>query len=139
DAVIEGDALRALRGLDAQRIGRGELSASLHDLHLALLCEAGEAARQLAHDAALPRAKLLQVNPGLAEIDAGVGCFLRLGHHPGDVQQRLRRYAADVQAHAAERAIALDEHHLLAEVGGAEGRRVAAWTRAEDDDFGVDI
>ena len=50
-----------------------------------------------------------------------------------DVQQRLGRDAADVEADAAERLVALDEHDVEAEVGGAEGRRVAARARAEDE------
>ena len=56
-----------------------------------------------------------------------------------DVQQRFRRNAADVQAHAAQRRIALDEHRLLAEIGRAESRGVAAGPGAQHDDFGVDV
>ena len=61
------------------------------------------------------------------------------GDHLGDVQQRLRRDAADVQAHAAQRRVALDQHHLLAEIGGAERRGVAAGPGAEHQHLGVDV
>ena len=43
-----------------------------------------------------------------------------------DVQQRLRRDAADVETYAAERRVALDQHRLHAEIGGAERGAVAA-------------
>ncbi len=60
--------------------------------------------------------------------------LLGLGDHPGRVQQRLRGDAADVEADAAEHVEALDEDDLEAEVGGAEGGRVAARAGADDDD-----
>ena len=50
----------------------------------------------------------------------------RLGDHLGDVQQRLGRDAADVEADAAERLVALDQHDVEAEVGGPERGGVAA-------------
>ena len=64
---------------------------------------------------------------------------LRLVDDDGDVQQRLRRDAADVQADAAERRIAFDDHRLQAEVGRAESRRVAARAGAEHQHFAVDV
>ena len=50
----------------------------------------------------------------------------RAVHDRRRVQQRLGRNAAHVQAYAAERRIALDQHRPHAEVGGAERRRVAS-------------
>ncbi len=63
---------------------------------------------------------------GARERHAEVGEVRGLVDHRRDVQQRLRRDAADVQAHAAERRVALDEHRLHAEVGGAERGGIAA-------------
>ena len=60
-------------------------------------------------------------------------------HHRGDVQQRLGRNAADVEADAAERRVALDDDRLHAEVGGAEGGRVAAGAGAEDEHFAFEV
>src|SRR5208337_2642350 len=57
----------------------------------------------------------------------------------GDVEERLRRNAADVEADAAEFRPAVDQHHLLPEVGGAEGRRIAAGTSAEDEQVSLEI
>jgi hypothetical protein len=47
--------------------------------------------------------------------------------------------AADVEAHAAERRIALDQHRLHAEVGGAERRRIAARAGAEHQHVAFDV
>jgi hypothetical protein len=60
-------------------------------------------------------------------------------HHRGDVQQRLGRNAADVQADAAEGGVALDDHGLHAEVGRAEGGRVAAGAGAEHEHVALDV
>ena len=57
---------------------------------------------------------------GAREGHAQVGEMLDLVHHGRHVQQRLGRNAADVQADAAERGIALDQHHLEPQVGRAE-------------------
>ena len=51
----------------------------------------------------------------------------------------LRRDAADVQADAAERREALDQHRLHAEVGGAEGGRVAAGAGAEHEHVALEV
>ncbi len=68
-----------------------------------------------------------------------LGQHLRLVHHAGDVQQRLRRNAADVEAHAAERRVALDQHRLHAEIGGAERGAVAARSGAEHEHPAFDV
>ncbi len=60
-----------------------------------------------------------------------------LAERLGQMEQRLRRNAADVEAHAAERRVALDQRHALAEIGGAERGGVAAGAGAEDEDVGV--
>jgi hypothetical protein len=55
------------------------------------------------------------------------------------VQERLGRDAPDVQAHAAERLVALDHDDVEAEVGRAERGGVPARTGAEDEHAGVDV
>jgi len=60
-----------------------------------------------------------------------------LGDHLGGVQQCLGRDAADVQAGPAQGRIALDQDHRFAQIGGTEGRSVAAGSRAENHDLGV--
>ena len=55
------------------------------------------------------------------------------------MQQRLGRNAADVQADAAERRVAFDQHRLHAEVGRAECRGVAARAGAEHQHVAFDI
>ena len=52
--------------------------------------------------AVLPAAQLVEVELRLAEADAVLRQVGRLVDHPRDVQQRLRRDAADVEADAAE-------------------------------------
>jgi hypothetical protein len=81
----------------------------------------------------------VEVDLGRAVLDAVAAGALDLVHHAGRVQQRLARDAADVQAHAAERVVALDQHRLHAEVGAAEGRRVAAGAGAEHEHLALDI
>ena len=63
----------------------------------------------------------------------------RLVDHLGDVQQRLRRNAADVEADAAEGLAFVNKHDLLAEIGGAEGRGVAGGAGPEDENVCLDI
>src|SRR5262249_51961263 len=126
-----------LRGLDAQGVRRGELRLALHDLHFSLLREPRESLRELADDSGLPAAERLEAYLRLPELDPGVSDFLRFGEHPRDVKQRLGRDAAVVEAYAAQRRIALDQHDLLAEVGGAERRGIAAGTGTEHQHFGV--
>ena len=72
---------------------------------------------------------------GSPKVMPGAGGLLGVGEHAREVQQRLGGDAADVEADAAEALVALDEHGLQAEVGGAEGGGVAAGARADDDDI----
>jgi hypothetical protein len=63
----------------------------------------------------------------------------RLFHHGGDMQQRLGGDAADIEADATQGRIAFDDHRLHAEVGGAEGGRVAAGPGAEHQHFAFEV
>ena len=65
--------------------------------------------------------------------------FFGFADHPGDMQQRLGRNAADVQAHAAEAGVFFDQHHLLAQVGRTERGGVAAGAGAQHQHFGVEV
>ena len=137
DAVIEGDGLDAVLGLHRQEVRRGELAASLDHGHLAGLGQAAEAARQLVHHPVLELAQAVEIDLGLSERQPEVCPLFRVGDHLRGVEQGLRRNAADVQADAADARVALDQHHLLAEVGRPKRRGVAAGPGAEHQDLGV--
>ena len=94
---------------------------------------------ELADDLVLPGAQLVEIDLRRAERDAVLGERLRLVHYRGDVQQRLRRNAADVEAYAAERRVALDQHRLHAEVGGAKRGAVAAGAGAQHEHLALDV
>ena len=55
------------------------------------------------------------------------------------MQQRLGRDAADVEADAAQGLAGVHQHDGLSEVGGAEGRGVAARPGAQDQDLAGDV
>jgi hypothetical protein len=128
DRVIEGHR----RPVHRQRVGVHQLADALQHAHLAPLGESRESCREPADDSPLPLAERVQIDLGVGEGHAAGAGALGLGDHLGDVQQRLGGDAADVQADAAERLVALDEHDVEAEVRCAEGRRVAAWPGSED-------
>src|SRR3954453_9829594 len=137
DGPLERDGRAAVGALDAQHVRLRELRHAGDDLDLALLREAREPVREPRDDRLLPRPEPVDVDLRLAERDALALGLLGLGDDPRDVQQRLGRDAADVEAHAAEALVALDQDDLQTEVGGAEGGGVAARAGAEDDDVGV--
>ena len=60
-------------------------------------------------------------------------------HDRRRVQQGLGRNAADVEAHAAERRVALDQDHFLPKVGRAERGGVAAGAGPENNHVGVEV
>jgi hypothetical protein len=68
---------------------------------------------------------------GTPKVHAKVAQVADLVHHGGHVQQRLAGDAAHVQADAAQRGVAFDDHDLQAQVRRAERRRVAARAAAE--------
>ena len=135
DAVLEADDGVA----DLDRVRAGELAGAAHDLDLALLGQRLQAAGEPADDAVLELADLVDVDLRRLEGDAGLAELGGLGHHLGDVQQRLGRDAADVQADAAELLAAVDQGDAQPEIGGAEGGRVAARAAAEHGDLDLDV
>jgi hypothetical protein len=125
---------------DLEVVGVEEMAVAAHDVHLARLGHAGEAAGELGDHLRLVRAQLVEVEFWARRSHAAViGHVRRFLHHRGDVQQRLGGDAADVEADAAQRGVAFDEHGLQAEVGGAEGGGVAAGAGAEDEHVGFDV
>ena len=68
-----------------------------------------------------------------------VGQMLDLVDHRRRMQQRLARDAADIETYAPERVVTFDQHGLHAEIGGAEGGRVAAGTGAQHQHVAFDI
>ncbi|CAM5197284.1 hypothetical protein CDEN61S_00319 [Castellaniella denitrificans] len=129
------------RGLAAVGLGHrqvvriGEGAHALDDRDLAGLGHAGQAAGELAHHGILVAAQLVQVDRRLAEGDAVGGQGLGLFQHADSVQQGLGRDAADVQADPAQGGVAFHQDDLQAQVGGAEGSRVAAGARAQHQDI----
>src|SRR5262249_57742836 len=105
----------------------------------AALREAVEAAGEARDDRVLERADAPEVEARRRELDAVLRESLRFDDDLGEVQERLRRDAADVQAHAAEALVALDERHAEPEVGRAERRGVAARPGAEHRDVDAQV
>ena len=109
----------------------------MHDRDLALLCQPGQTGIEGLDDTALPVPQLVEIDFRRRETDAERGAFLGVVDHVCDMQQGLRRNAADVQAHAAKCGVALDQHDALAEVGSTKRGRIAARSGAEHDDLGM--
>ena len=116
-----------------------EVAVAADHVDLARLGHARQAAGELADHAVLVFAQRIDVHRRLCKHDARLVDMLGLLDHRRHVQQRLGGDAAHVQAHAAEGGVALDDRGLEPQVGGAEGRRVAARAGAEHDHvvFGV--
>ena len=140
DRLGEAHGARALGRLDPQRIGRGERARPRHHRHLALAREAGEAGREALDDAVLPvadrgrdRASAIRSVTPCAAIAAASSMVL------ATCSSAFGGNAADIQANAAERRPLVDDQHLLAEVGGAEGGGVAARPRPEHHEIGLEI
>src|SRR5579862_84712 len=110
----------------------GESPFAVHDLDPALARQSVEAARELADDRLLPLPQAVEIELRASERDSAIGHLLGLSDDSGGVQKRLGGDAADVEAYASEAAMPLDQDRLQPEIGGAEGRGVAAGTGAED-------
>ena len=124
---------------DGERMGRGERALAGDDRHLALARQAGQPRRQALDDALLPAAQSVEIDARRRKDDAVRGHLRRLVDDFSRMQQRLGRYAADVEANAAERRPPVDQDDALAEIGGAEGRGVAARPGAEDEDVAFEV
>jgi hypothetical protein len=99
---------------------------------LVLLQQMGDAARQLSGDVAAALHHLLQIEAHILGAEAvGVGMAQQMADL-GGAQQGLGRDAAPIEADAAEM-LALHHGRLQAELGGADGRDIAAGAAADDD------
>ena len=122
----------ACRTRNRHRLRPGQRCAALDELYLAHPSDLAYAARQLVDHALLECAQLVDVNLRLREGDAPRAGVARFVNHLRDMQQRFRWDAAAIETDAARVLLHVDERDLHAEVGGVEGRRVAARPRAED-------
>ena len=147
NALLEADHLLGTRlflGLavghfNLDMVGVEEAAVATNDIDLAHLGHAGETAGKFADDLRFVCAQLVDVDLRRREGHATIGHVLGFIHDDGNVEQRLRRDAADVQTYPAERSVTLDDDRLQTEVGAAEGRRVAARTGTENEHFALDI
>ena len=74
--------------------------------------------------------------------DAADACWCAWLDRIGGMDDRLRRNAADIEAGAAQPALApalLDEHDVEAELAGPDRRDVAAGTAADDHHLGRNL
>ena len=120
-------------------LGEAKRPTPLTTVTLRALARPGEAAGQALDHAVLPVAELVEVDLRGGEGDAVAAHVDRLVHHLGGVEEGLGGDAADIEAHPAQGRPALDQHHLLAEVGGAEGGGVAAGAGAQHQHLGVEV
>ena len=120
-------------------IGAEELAHARHHLRLARLGHAGQTARHVRDHAFLVLAYLVDIDRRLGKRHARIRHVRRLIDNGGDVQQRLRRDAAHVQAHAAQGGVALDDDGAQAQIGRAERRRITARTAAQHHHVDVDV
>src|SRR5688500_8138684 len=65
--------------------------------------------------------------------------FLGIGDNFRNMQHRLGWNAADIEAHATEGWVALDQYYLLAQIGGAESGRVPSRSCSKHHYIGVKV
>jgi hypothetical protein len=116
-----------------------DFGPALNDLDLVLLQQCRNAGGQAINDAVLPLDAFADVQGGRRNVDTQrrmLTVVLRLMKLLGDVDQRLRRDAADVQARTAE-GLALDQNGRNAQLPGTDRRYIAARAAADDQQRGV--
>ena len=91
-----------------------EARATANGVDFPLLAELTESAGQLFNHAVLPGADFVEVELGFAERDAEMRRFAGIGHDFGNVQKRLRGYAAAVQADTPGIDLLVDKRHIHA-------------------------
>src|SRR5262245_30372505 len=104
-----------------------------HVLDFVVLQQPPDPAGELVDDLALPRHQTRQVELHALDRDAHGRRLADALQERAGGDHGLRGDAADVEARAAEE-ILVDDGHLLAELGEADGADVAGGTGAEDDD-----
>ena len=132
DGVVERDRfLPTLHELDGDCLRVDERRAAAHVGDFAELRDLAETADEPLDDGVLVAAQLVEIDLRSGEGHAPCRRLVRLMDDVGDVQQRLRRNAAAIEADAARILLGVDERDLHAEVGGIEGRRVPTRTRTD--------
>ena len=147
DAFLELDHLlaaglvlaAAVGDFHLDMVGIEEVAVTAHDLDLAALGHAGQAAGQFADDLFLVRAQLVDIDLRCGEADAQIIGVLGFFNDLGNVQQGLGGNAADVQTNAAERCITLDDDRLHPQVCRAEGGGITAGACAKHQHFAFKI
>src|SRR5690606_33615704 len=129
DDVLGADDLRTGLRLDLDRLAVAEAGRALDGFHLRLFQQARDAEIEPSDDLVLPGDRLPEVDFRLRDRDAdrrvAGGHFRRHGELVGGVDQRLGRYAADIEAGAA-RPVRLHDDGVDAELAGADGTDIAA-------------
>ena len=104
-------------------------------LHLPALGEQPGAVGEPRDDLVLECAQLVEIDRGLVERDPPRVRVARFGDELGDVQERLRRDAATVDAHAPGIDLGIDQRRLETEIRGEKRGSVTARAAAHDDDL----
>ena len=116
-----------------------EACIAAHDGDLAALGHAGKARGHAADHFLFPATQAVDIDLGLAELDAVCLEALGLLDDRDGMQQGLGRDAADVEADTAQGGVALDDDDLHAQISGAEGSRVTTRAAADDEHVAFDI
>ena len=139
DGLVEADPHTPLAGFHGDPVRRLEAPAALDDPDVTRLGQTRQPARQLLHHLVLTRPQLIQIDIRLAETHTQVRHPRRLVDDLGGVEQGLGGNATHIEADAAQTRVAFDQDHLFPQVGGTEGRRVAAGARAQHHHLGGDL
>ena len=127
-------APRAVGQLQSLRIDQGCLR--LHELNLAAFAQFQQIFCQRIDDLQSVLPHCVDLDLGGVVVDAPGGNVAHVRDQLGDVQQRLRRNAAGVQAGAARFIAGVDQGDFHPLVGGQKRRRVTAGAGPHDDQFG---
>ena len=111
--------------------GVADRRPALDVLHLAQLGELARAAGELRDDLVLPATQLVELDARFAKMQAPRRGVLRFGQELCGMQQRFRRNASTVDAHAPWRGLGVDERHLHPEIGGKKCSGIAPGASAE--------
>ena len=135
------DGLRPGIGLDAAGLAVEHAGMAAHDLDVAALEQAGDAAGETPDDAVLPFDGAGEIQARLFDLEPERR-FARLLHGMavgvGGMNQRLGRNTADIEAGAAQR-LPFGQYDVEPELAGADRRDVAAGPAADDQQFCVDV
>ena len=108
-----------------------ELAVTLNNVHFAGFGHTRQAAGEFGDDFFFITAQLVYIDFGFAEFDAVFHQVFHFINHGSIVQQRFRRDAAHVQAHAAQGAVLLDDGGFQAFVGCGKCGGITAGAAAQ--------